>query len=1479
MLLQSPRIQTALARNLASRLNEGIEGELTIGRVQLLPFKTLILRDVVLTDNDPLSTSFFEPRDTIARIGIATVSFSLKGLTGKKPITLDKVVVRDGKLNLVTEDHHLTNLKRVFHLPEPHPLEDTGDVLRIKRIEARNFNFTLANALGKKKPKGKPGINWADMDLKADAKAHDFHINGGKVGGILDDARATEKSGYSFRNAKGRAEVSRGKVQITQFELTDAESHLNIPSFTMSFEDYRSLDHFVDEVTLEAQIKNSRLGSGTLTGFTGVQLPKLDMDISNAHFRGPVNDFDLSSFIFREKSGISGSLSGKVSGITHPRDSYIDAKIDGLNFTTDALGKVIESVSPGKGSSVSKYAPGEPFVLNGRLSGPARDLTLTCDLASPSGGVSGAVKARDLMEPDLPSRFSGSVAVNNLDVGGLLGTDEVKECTLRTWMDASVGKGGVRLGIDSLHIDKAVIHGYEYSNIAGTGTYKDDNFNGRIVCSDPNLNFLFQGLVNLSPKTRNALYKFYFNLGYADLNALGFDKRGPSKASLAVNANFTRTGKENILGDVDIRNVRLENQEGPHDIGDISIRSFDSNEKQKLTFNSSFADASYTGTLPVTRFIRALSDATIGRELPALPKKPVQEVPSSEDGRFTLKTYDSRDLLSFVLPGLYIADGTTLNLRLKEDGTLSTDLKSQRIAIKDKYIKNLGIKATDDGEQFVCDLTGEELNAAVKLLGNALRISADDNRVNLTFGFDNPGEKQSNGSIRLACDLDRDADRHLAYDLHVLPSEVVVGGEHWSVDSTDIRIRREGVHVPLFSLRNGEQSMEVSGGVSKKTADTLSVDLNRFDLEPLKTLLPTLPDLRGLISGRARLISPISKDRIDLFANLTATQAAISGYDAGTLRLLGFWDNDNKEMTFTLQDELEELTTLFANGSYRPSNRQLKAKVRLDSLQAGYASGFLKEVFSKMEGHISGDFSVIGPLDHLSLSSRGARLDDAVLQVAFTNVPYYLNGPFHIDDYGITFDNIALKDRYRGTGTVSGGITFDHLKDIRMATAIRVNGVEAFNTQDDGESPVYGNVSASGTVNLSGPFSTLRMDIDARTDGSGTFHIPLRGGTGAGGTELLTFKKPVSNEWKDPYEEMLQSLEKKDKGKGKLGLKMRIAVRPEVQCDLEIDKVSGNVLSGRGNGTINLDIGIEKPFSITGDYTLTTGDFHLNVMNIASKNFQIDGGSSIKFNGDIMDSDLDIDARYQTKTSLANLIADSTATSYRRNVECGLKVYDKLRNPQLAFSIDIPDLDPSTKSQVESALNTVDKVQKQFVSLLVTNTFLPNDQSGIFNNSNILMSNMMEVMSGQLSNILQRLQIPLDLGLKYAAGEGGNDLFDVAVSTKLFNDRVSVNGVIGNRQYAADGGNQNVVGDLDVEIKLDNAGQVRLNLFSHSADKYSNYLDYSQRNGVGVVYQREFNTLGGLLKSIFTSKKKRQELLSQPRPEEKKTSLKIENNE
>ena len=178
---------------------------------------------------------------------------------------------------------------------------------------------------------------------------------------------------------------------------------------------------------------------------------------------------------------------------------------------------------------------------------------------------------------------------------------------------------------------------------------------------------------------------------------------------------------------------------------------------------------------------------------------------------------------------------------------------------------------------------------------------------------------------------------------------------------------------------------------------------------------------------------------------------------------------------------------------------------------------------------------------------------------------------------------------------------------------------------------------------------------------------------------------------------------------------------------------------------------------------------------------------------------------------------------------------------------------------MESALNTEDKVQRQFLSLLISGSFMPEEQSGVVNNTNVLYSNVAEIMAGQLNNILQKLDIPLDLGLNYQSSESGTNIFDVAVSTQLFNNRVIVNGNVGNREYANSSSGADMVGNLDIEIKLDKSGQLRMNLFSHSADDYTNYLDNTQRNGVGIAYQREFNTFREFFRNLFMSRKKREQ--------------------
>ena len=144
-------------------------------------------------------------------------------------------------------------------------------------------------------------------------------------------------------------------------------------------------------------------------------------------------------------------------------------------------------------------------------------------------------------------------------------------------------------------------------------------------------------------------------------------------------------------------------------------------------------------------------------------------------------------------------------------------------------------------------------------------------------------------------------------------------------------------------------------------------------------------------------------------------------------------------------------------------------------------------------------------------------------------------------------------------------------------------------------------------------------------------------------------------------------------------------------------------------------------------------------------------------------------------------------------------------------------------------------------------------------NTKMLYSNASEMLANSLNSVFRQLNIPIDLGFTYQPGYNQKDIFDVALSTTLFNNRVTVSGSVGNKQYST--GNGNLAGDIDVEIKLDKNGRIRLSLFSHSADQYTNYLDQTQRNGAGIVWQEEFDTFDELYRKVFWSKKRMREYM------------------
>ncbi|MBR2063630.1 MAG: translocation/assembly module TamB [Bacteroidales bacterium] len=1493
LLLQLPRVQTFIAGKVVERLDEKLDADIRFEKIHLHPFRTLIIKNIEIIDRNPVADAS-DPNgikiDTFFRAEYIAARFTFDGLFRQQGLHLDDAVISNAQMNLVLEDKpdegdgdtSTDNLSRIFRLKKPKTQKNSEkEIFHINDVEISGMRFTMRNHGADKLPYH-GGINWDDLDVRdISIKADDLKFKGGIMSGTAENISFREKSGYTVENLTGSARVGRGRTIVENLDLKDPWSHLYLPLYMMSYKNVQAFQDFIAQVRIDAEIKGSLIDFKTLTYFAP-QLGgnRLKMGLTGK-VSGTVEDFRMNELKFAtEAGGFSGTVNGMMRGLPEIEDTRLTAKVDRFNMTSDGLGMFLSEWMQDEALDLGRYAKGHTFMVNALVDGLMNNLHIDTDIYSLIGRAEADVMVNGLINQEIPVSISGTASTENLDLGEILSSGLLGPITLRTGLKAEFGEK-TSAKIDSLFVDRLHLNRYDYRGIKATGALSENMFNGTIIASDPNLNFILQGGFALSAKTHNARYKFYANITDADLNAINIDKRGRSKLRFETNANFTKTGKGNILGNIDIADLVFVNRDSTSNIGNINLTSHSADDVYKIRLRSQFADGSYTGTAPVTRFIKDLQDITLRKETPAMFKDPEYKW----DGHtYTLDfiTHDSMGLLSFLMPGMYINRGTKLSLNIDRKGQMTATLDSKRIAIGNNYIKDVTASFDNLDDAFTGELSSQEAEFAGMILNNnSLKFLADDNHVGASYSYDNQSDLENRGELVINAALSREEER-LDVLFDILPSALHFNSKEWRIQPASIALKGKNITIDSFEMISGDERIYAYGSTSMTQKDTLTLSLDRFDISVLNPLLGSDFGIGGAATGNVKLTSPIHSK--GLLADMLCDSTYIAGEPLGTLTIGSVWNEDFERFELSARNDLGGKANIHATAKLTPKSRILDALISLDSLSIKYAEPFLTDVFSEMTGSISGDIMAEGPIDRLDISSMNTRLDDAMLKVDFTNVPYYADGAFHIDDTGVYFDDIRIRDRFNGTGEVTGNIGWDRFKDITFDTRIKVSSIEGIDLAEGMDESFYGNIFGTGNVSITGPMNSLTLAADAVTAKRGQLHIPMSGAVTSGGTtNLLKFKELKKIVYVDPYEEMRARLAYKEKSRNDFFVKLRIDASPNVEVFVEIDKASGNVLSGTGNGLIELEIG-EDMFNINGDYTLTGGKYNFSALGLVNREFNIEDGSSINFSGDIMASTLDIDAVYNTKVSLAPLLSDENSVSNRRNVECGIAITDRLSNPKLQFSIEIPDLNPMVKSRVESALSTEDKVQKQFLSLLLTNSFLPDEQSGIANNSSMLYSNVTEAMANQLSNILHKLDIPLDLGLKYQPTDTGTDIFDVAVSTQLFNNRVVVNGNIGNKEYS-NGGNQNdVVGDLDIEIKLNRSGAFRLNLFSHSADLYSNYLDNSQRNGVGLTYQTEFNSMRQFFRNIFSSKAKRQEAKlaeQQAILDEEKVDIKInrENNQ
>jgi hypothetical protein len=302
-----------------------------------------------------------------------------------------------------------------------------------------------------------------------------------------------------------------------------------------------------------------------------------------------------------------------------------------------------------------------------------------------------------------------------------------------------------------------------------------------------------------------------------------------------------------------------------------------------------------------------------------------------------------------------------------------------------------------------------------------------------------------------------------------------------------------------------------------------------------------------------------------------------------------------------------------------------------------------------------------------------------------------------------------------------------------------------------------------------------------------------------------------------------------------------------------MDPVSGDKISGYGNGNLRIEYGTRTPMKVMGNYIIEHGEYNFSLQQFWSRIFDIQEGSSIVFRGNPYAAELDIKANHTVLANLDDL--DPQLVENRRSarnnvpVNCILLLKGPLDRPSIAFDLDLPGANEELVRQVKSYIRTDDMMNRQIGYLLVLRRFYtpPENMRDSQAAANSNWSYLTSTLSSQISSILGLISDNLRVGTVFHQSTTGSQTateFELLLSSQLLNNRLIINGNFGYSSNPYLVGNQNnipLIGDFDLEYKLTKSGDIRLK--GYNRYNYRNFYSITPEmtQGLGILFRKDFN--------------------------------------
>lgn len=1440
-----PFVQTLVVKQVSSILSKKLTTTVTVESVNIRFFNRMRLNGVFVEDIN---------KDTLMYVAHLDANVSKLPFRGNT-FTVSNLKLSNGVFTL-RSDSIATNITQILSniINKEKDTTKAGVKLKLNTesfiLEDFRYNMFLYNGLSvEEQPEG---IIYKNMSV------YDININADRIT-IKDDTLKFRVNKFSFKERSGlhmqqltvdSAYIHFGyDVTLRGVRMIDEFSDIQMRNLSMKYNGGEEFKNFINNVKFDIDAHNSFISFTTLGYFAPV-LSRVPATIRfNARITGPIANMRSDNFTVQslDKTFINGRFS--MSGLPDINSTIIYADLNRLTtYPKDVLTLVTGITNNDFGNFRENLAEFGDITFNGTFTGFINDFVANGYLRSELGNLRMDMK---LNNANTTAGLKGNLAAINFNAGKFLKTPLLGHTNFNFMVDGKIRPGQNDISGKGV-ISSLVVNEYNYQNIEVEGRLVNQAFDGVVKISEPNIDLDFNGKINLAGDERfhTPIFDFDADIRHLDLVKLNVNKRdtiGIVKAK--INANFMASNIFNYVGELKVSNLYYKDNTGDIDLGDITLISFNNNQRNYLELKSAFADALYYGQNDLGGFINQL-EYTLYRSLPQLLAKQPQIEPYNITPRlnYSLKANvkDSRGIARVILPGLHIHEGTELNIKIDTLSQINLELNAKEIGYKNNTAANLNIKSNSINDTLNLNIAGNFYVSGINIPNLNVHNILENNTINTNLSFLDT-VNNSSGNFRFGTTFRRDNSNLLFTNFDISKSELLYLSNLWNIEPTTAEINKGRFGINGFDFHRNGQHIRVSGVVSEQSTDSLIINIDNYRIQGLN--LYTQPrgyNVSGIMSSEIEIRGLYGYPII--IGDLNIDTVLVNNDTLGSVVIGSMWNADEQRVDYTARIYDESSVKTSINGYLIPNTSEINLKGDIYEFNLRYLEPVLADVLSDIEGQTKGELFLKGTLRAPQLSGI-LTLEEAGMTVDYLKTHYLLNADIDVSNTQINITDGNIRDTKGNTGILNANFNHNNFRNIHFSANANVQNLLSLNTKEQDNPDFYGTAYATGVIGLNGNPKDFNFDITARTNTNSILYIPLNSASEA---KELQFLKFVSSDSLST-EQMEEPRKKSD-----ISVNFDLAVTPESEIQILIDPKVGDIIKAKGEGNlkINVDPSIGL-FSIQGDYTIESGEYNftLPTFSIISRKFTIDKGSRIHFNGDVNRAVLDVTASYRDRISLSTLFPeDSLASNY--NVVSQILITGYMTNPTLKFNIDILNIDPEKKAQFQSFVNTEEKMTRQFLSLLVLRSFLPEQNLGNQDlGSSTIMANATDILSSQLGSLISMFNLPIDVNFDYNANSQTNagSEFGVDISTQIF-DRVILNGSASNATHS----NRNFVGDFEAEVLLGKQGNTRFKVFSKSRDYFSDDME-NNRNGIGISYQSQFDKFIDLFKRKKKKKKEKVE--------------------